>query len=171
MEDAMERWNPEQVLSKREALIMKRLTRTRRLFAFLRLHRHELFDDAFQRELEGMYRGTGAGAEPVPPALLGMALILQGYLRTSDAEAVEMTMLDLRWQLVLGCLGAEEPAFAQGTLQNFRERLIAADMDRRLLERTIELAKKTKEFDWKKLPRDLRVAVDFFTPFRGSRES
>ena len=33
-------------------------------------------------------------------------------------------------------------------------------MDRRLLERTVELARKTKEFDWKKLPKDLRVAVD-----------
>ena len=33
-------------------------------------------------------------------------------------------------------------------------------MDRRLLERTIELARKTKAFDWKKLPKDLRLAVD-----------
>jgi len=33
-------------------------------------------------------------------------------------------------------------------------------MDRRLLERTIELARKTGGFDWKKLPKDLRVAVD-----------
>lgn len=31
------------------------------------------------------------------------------------------------------------------------------DMDRRLLERTIELAKSTRAFDWKKLPKTLRV--------------
>jgi|GEM_PF-5455278 len=73
-------------------------------------------------------------------------------LRVSDAEAVELTVMDRRWQLVLDCLGADEPAFAQGTLQQFRERLIAWDMDRRLLERTIELAKETKEFDWKDKP-------------------
>jgi len=32
-----------------------------KLFAFLRDHRHELFDDGFQAELEAMYRDTGAG--------------------------------------------------------------------------------------------------------------
>lgn len=156
----MKRWSPSLPLSRKEQFLIKRLKRTRKLFAFLRLHRHELFDDGFQAELEGMYRSTGAGEEPVPPALMCMVVILQGYLRISDAEAVEMSIVDMRWQMVLGCLEAEDPPFSQGGLQNFRERLIRADMDRRLLERTIELARETKEFDWKKLPKDLRVAVD-----------
>lgn len=156
----MKRWSPKTELSKREQLLMKRLQRTRRLFAFLRLHRAELFSEEFQAELEGMYRATGAGSEPVAPAVLCMALILQGYLGVSDAEAVELTIVDARWQMVLDCLGAAEPLFGQGTLQQFRERLIRNDMDRRLLERTRELAKETAGFDWKKLPKDLRVAVD-----------
>jgi hypothetical protein len=163
----MKRWKPAVELSKKEQLIIKRLKRTRKLFAFLRLHRHELFDDRFQDELEEMYRGTGAGDDPVPPALLCMAVILQAYHRISDAEAVELTIMDLRWQMVLGCVGADDPAFAQGTLQAFRERLIRSDMDRRLLERTIELARKTEEFDWKKLPKDLHVAIDS-RPFEGA---
>ena len=163
----MERWNPPVELSRREGLIMKRLNRTRKLFAFLRTHRHEIFDETFQVELETMYRQTGAGDEAVPPAMLCMVLLLQAYMGTSDAEAVELTILDLRWQMVLGCLGAEEPAFGQGTLQQFRERLIAHDLDRRLVERTIELAKTTKEFDWKKLPKSLRIAVDS-RPFEGT---
>ena len=163
----MKRWQPVVELTKKEQFIIKRLKRTRKLFAFLRLHRHELFDDSFQQELEGMYRNTGAGEEAVPPAQLCMALVLQGYHRISDAEAVELTMMDLRWQMVLGCVGADEPAFAQGTLQAFRERLIATDMDRRLLERTIELARQTEEFDWKKLPKDLRLAIDS-RPFEGA---
>src|SRR5450432_3062868 len=156
----MKRWSPSRVLSRKEEFLLKRLRRTRKLFAFLRLHRHEIFDDGFQAELESMYRNTGAGDEPVPPALMCMVTILQGYLGISDAEAVELSIVDARWQMVLGCLGAEEPLFSQGGLQGFRERLIAADMDRRLLERTIELAKMTKEFDWKKLPKNLRLAVD-----------
>lgn len=139
---------------------MKRLTRTRKLFGFLRMHRHELFDDEFQAELESMYRDTGAGKEPVPPAMLAMVALLQGYHGISDAEAVEMSVVDLRWQLVLDVLGSAEPAFSQGALSGFRARLIHHDMDRRLLERTVELARKTKGFDWKKLPKDLRVAVD-----------
>ena len=53
----IDRWHPSTTLSKREERLMKRLTRTRKLFGFLRMHRHELFDDGFQAELESMYRG------------------------------------------------------------------------------------------------------------------
>ncbi len=60
----MKRWNPRIKLTRKEQFIMKRLKRTRNLFAFLRLHRHELFDKSFQDELEQMYRATGAGEEP-----------------------------------------------------------------------------------------------------------
>jgi Transposase domain (DUF772) len=123
-------------------------------------HPHKLFDDEFQAELETMYRSSGAGKEPLPPALLAMVVLLQGYHGISDAEAVEMSVVDLRWQLVLDVLGSTEPAFSQGALSGFRARLIQHDMDRRLLERTVELARRTKEFDWKKLPKELRVAVD-----------
>src|SRR4030095_1205737 len=80
---AMTRWNPRQMYTKQEEWIMRRLGRTRKLFAFLRAHRHELFDDAFQGELEGMYRDTGAGKPPVPPALLAMVTLLQAYLKVS----------------------------------------------------------------------------------------
>jgi hypothetical protein len=154
-------------MTRREEFVMKRLVRTKKLFAFLRLHRHELFDDSFQEELEGMYRTTGAGTEPLPPALLCMVVLLQAYAGVSDAEAVELTVMDARWQLVLDCMNAESPVISQGALQKFRERLIAAGFDRRLLERTVELAKTTKEFDWKKLPKELHVAVDS-RPFEGA---
>lgn len=154
------RWNPPVALSRQEEFLMKRLDRVRKLFGFLRLHRRELFDEAFQEELEGMYRSTGAGKVPVAPAQLAMAILLQGYVGASDAEAVELTVVDLRWQMVLGCLGAVEPAFSQGALHDFRHRLIRADLDRRLLERTVDLARRTGGFDSKKLPKTLRVAMD-----------
>jgi hypothetical protein len=166
-EVAMERWRPSGTVTRQEQFILKRLEKRRKLFAFLRRHRHEIFDDAFQAELESMYRDTGAGKEPVPPALLAMALVLQGYLGMSDFDAVEASIFDARWQMVLGRLGETEPAFSQGALQAFRERLIATDMDRRLLERTIELARATSEFDWKKLPKTLRVAIDS-SPLEGA---
>jgi len=166
-EVAMERWRPSATVTRQEQFILKRLEKRRKLYAFLRVHRHEIFDDAFQAELESMYRDTGAGKEPVPPALLAMALVLQGYLGMSDFDAVESSVFDARWQMVLGRLGETEPAFSQGALQAFRERLIANDMDRRLLERTIELARATSEFDWKKLPKTLRVAIDS-SPLEGA---
>jgi hypothetical protein len=118
---AFECWTPRQDHTKREEFVLRRLRRTRKLVAFLRDHRQELFDEQFQAELESMYRDTGAGREPVPPALLAMIVLLQSYLGVSDAEAVELTVVDLRWQMVLDCLGADEPACGQGTLVDFCE--------------------------------------------------
>ncbi len=161
------RWNPPVAATRQEQVLLKRLNRVRKLFGFLRLHRHELFDEAFQEELATMYRTTGAGKEALPPALMAMAVLVQGYLGMSDAEMIELTVVDLRVQMVLGCLGAEAPPFSQGALQEFRERLIAADMDRRVLERTVELAKRTKAFDYRKLPKTLRVAIDS-SPLEGA---
>jgi hypothetical protein len=79
----MTRWTPPVAMTRREEFVMKRLVRTKKLFAFLRLHRHEIFDEAFQAELEGMYRQTGAGVEPLPPALLCMVALLQAYAGVS----------------------------------------------------------------------------------------
>lgn len=81
-------------------MLRRRLTRTGKLFGFLRDCRRELFSDDFQAELESMYRDTGTGRDPVPPALLAMAILLQAYEGVSDAEAVELTVVDLRWQMV-----------------------------------------------------------------------
>ena len=164
---AIARWTPSQTITRQEQYLLKRLGRTRKLFGFLREHRHELFDDSFQSELGEMYRSTGAGKDPKPPAMMAMALLLQGYVGASDAEAVELTVVDLRWQMVLGVLGADEPAFSQGAFQAFRERLIAADLDRRLLERTAELARTSGAYDPRKLPKTLRVAIDS-SPLEGA---
>jgi hypothetical protein len=93
----IERWIPCQTYSRQEEAILKSLRRTRKLFAFLRDHRHELFDDEMQAALESMYRDTGAGKAPVCPARMAMATLMQGYQAVSDAEAVQLTMVDLRW--------------------------------------------------------------------------
>lgn len=161
------RWRPRQDYTRQEEFLMKRLTRTRKLFGFLRELRHDLFDDEFQTELEGMYRETGAGREPVPPALLAMVVLLQAYHGISDAEAVELSVVDLRWQMVLDRLGETEPAFSQGALCDFRARLIKHNMDQRLLERSVLLARSSSAFDWKKLPKTLRIAIDS-SPLEGA---
>ena len=64
--------------------------------------------------------------------------------------------MDRRWQLVLDCMGAEEPPFSKGTLVGFRKRLIEKNLDRRLVERTVELAAATGGFG----ARALRAALD-----------
>lgn len=163
----IERWVPSQTYTRQETAILKSLRRTRKLFAFLRDHRHEIFDDEMQSALGAMYRDTGAGKDPVCPARMAMAALMQGYLGVSDAEAVQLTMVDLRWQMALDCLGNTEEAFSQGAFQEFRQRLIRHDMDRVLLEKTIALARTTQAFDYRKLPKDLRIAIDS-SPLEGA---
>ena len=96
------------------------------------------------------------GQPPVPPARLALATILQAYTGVSDDEVIEATVMDRRWQLVLDCMDAEEPPFSKGTLVGFRKRLIERDLDRRLVERTVELAAATGGFG----ARALRAALD-----------
>ena len=132
------------------------MKRTGRLYAFLRRHRASRFDEAFQLELLAMYSSAKVGAPPVPPAQLAMATLLQAYERRSDASAVEQTVFDRRWQMVLNWHDEAAPAFSQGVLVEFRRRLMQTDMDKRLIERSVELAKQVGDFDYKAL----RVALD-----------
>jgi hypothetical protein len=154
------RWSPNAAYSRRETIIVKRIGKTRKLFLFLREHRLEIFNDAFQDELAEMYRDNSAGKVPVAPALLAMVVLLQAYMGTSDAEAVQLSVLDARWQLVLGTLTDDEPSFSQGTLAEFRQRLIRTNLDARLLARTVEIASHVGGFDSRKLPKTIRLAVD-----------
>ena len=120
--------------------------RRAKLFVFLREHRHELFDEAFQEELAGTYLDSVKGQPPVAPAQLAAATILQAYTGVSDDEVIEAMVMDRRWQLVLDCMDAADPPFSKGTLVGFRRRLIDADLDRRLIERTVEIAARTSGF-------------------------
>jgi len=154
------RWTPKQELTEQEERMVKRMDHNGKLFAFLRLHRHELMDEGFQAELATMYRQTGAGIAAVAPGLMAMATLLQGYMGVSDATMVELTVFDLRVQMVLDCLGSSEPAFSQGTLSGFRQRFMRTQMDRRLLEKTVEVAREQEEFGERSLKSLLRVAID-----------
>jgi hypothetical protein len=148
-------WKPPVTLGSQEEQIVKKI-RKAKLFVFLRYHRHEVFDEAFQEELASLYGNTERGHPPVAPALLALALILEAYTGVSDDEVIEATVMDRRWQLVLDCLDAEQAPFSKGTLVAFRQRLIEGHMDRRLIERTIEVANQSQAFG----PRALRAALD-----------
>jgi DDE family transposase/transposase-like protein DUF772 len=148
-------WHPPVALSTAEHAIIKRIRRAK-LFVFLRQHRHALFADPFQQELLTLYKDQPQGQPPVPPAQLALATLLQAYTQVSDDEVIEATAMDRRWQLVLDCLDCDTPPFSKGTLVAFRHRLIAQPLDRRLLERTVEIAAASGAFG----PRQLRAALD-----------
>lgn len=148
-------WQPPVELSAQEEQIVKRI-RKAKLFVFLRQHRHKLLDEALQQELASLYRPAERGQPPVPPAMLALALILEAYTGVWDDEVIDATVMDRRWQLVLDCVDTDEAPFSKGTLVAFRRRLIEGQMDRRLIERTIEIASQSQAFG----PRALRTALD-----------
>lgn len=148
-------WRPPVELSPVEQAIVKRVRRAK-LFVFLRERRHELLDEAFQEELGRLYGESERGRPPVPPAQLALATVLQAYVGCSDDEVIEATTMDRRWQLVLDCLEAQRSPFSKGTLVAFRQRLLKADLDRRLVERTVALAERRGGFG----SRALRAALD-----------
>jgi Transposase DDE domain/Transposase domain (DUF772) len=148
-------WNPPVEPSAAEQAVIKAVRRAK-LFVFLREHRHELFDEQFQAELAGAYVDSPRGQPPVPPARLALATIVQAYTGASDDEVIEATVMDRRWQLVLDCMDADHPPFSKGTLVGFRTRLIDQDLDRRLVERSVQLAARTGGFG----AAALRAALD-----------
>ena len=149
-------WNPPLELSPTEQIVAKRI-RKAKLFLFLRQIRHLLFDEQFQIELASkLFKDSTMGFCPVSPAQLALFIILQAYTGVSDDEALEAIVMDRRWQLVLDCLDCEQAPFGKGTLVRFRVALIASGCDRSLVERTIELAAKTKGYN----SSSLRAALD-----------
>lgn len=159
-------WMPPVELSNREMRLVKALKK-RSFMAFLREWRHELFDEAFQAELAEMYTDS-RGNPPTSPAFLAMVMLLQAYTQLSDQDAVEAAQTDLKWRMVLGLLDEpdlEGAPFSQGALPGFRRRMMQHELDRRLLERTVELAKATGDFGYK----PLRLALDSSPLFTASR--
>jgi hypothetical protein len=154
------RWKPP-VESARERQAADRLRASSKFYRFLWEIRGELFTDGFEDELIASYEPRGQ--EPCAPALLAMVLLLQRYDGLSDADAVDAAENDRRWQLVLGTLGHEKAPFGQGTLVRFRMRAMAHDLDKKLVERTVEMAKRSGKFGWKAL----RVALDS-SPLHGA---
>jgi hypothetical protein len=160
------RWNPPCDLTAEEEKLCKMMKTTGKLFVFLRRQRHELFDEAFQEQLEKVHSGNPRGTEPKPAALLTMVIFLQAYTGASDDEAVRRAAMDKAWQMVLGCLGAENAPFSKETLGRFRGRLIELQLDKVLIARSVELARASRGFDPKKLSK-LRVAIDS-CPLKGA---
>jgi transposase len=87
---------------------------------------------------------------------LALATLLHADTGVSDDEVIAATTMDRRWHLVLDCLDGTQPPFSKATLVALRQRLIAHDGDRRLIERTLEGAKASGLFS----PKALRAALD-----------
>lgn len=146
----MKVWNPSVELSPSEESVLK-LCKKQKLWAFLRKHRHVLLDEEIRNELATLYDDSPGGRPPEPPERLALAMLLQAAFDVADHEVPTLTAVDRRWQMVLDCLGADSPAFSQGTVFNFRERARNSGFMRHWLDKTITIARETKGFSHKRL--------------------
>jgi hypothetical protein len=140
-------WHPPIELSAAEQASVGR-SRLAKLFVFRRRVRHELLSHTSQGELAGIFADSPKGQPPLPPAQLALVTHLQAYMGASDDEAIEALKMDRRWQL-----------------GRFRAALITHGLDRRLIERTVELSRRDGGF----CPRQLRAALDSSPLWGGSR--
>ena len=105
-------WLPLAAPAPVELAVIKAVRRAR-LFVFLRLHRHELFDEPFQAELAQEYAASprrSPGARR--PGCAGDDAA--GLVRGSDEEVIEATVRDRRWQLVLTAWARKTRRFPRG---------------------------------------------------------
>jgi hypothetical protein len=99
----------------------------------------------------------------VDAGLLALATLWQASGHVGDRDAVELTVMATRWQLVLDCLGAAQAPCSQGTLGNFRMRRSAHNVAKALLDRPGALAEHTGGCG----ARQLRAVLDS-TPLVGA---
>ena len=158
------RWSPPIATSKSEELVIKRCSK-RKLFIFLRRHRHEIFDDEMQEKLGAAYNERRRGEDPIPPAQLAMAALLQAAFNVPDYDVPDLVLMERRWQMVLDCAGIEDPPFTQATIFRFRRRMIEHGLDKALFDKTVELARRTGAFG----SRNLRAAFDACPLFGAGR--
>ena len=148
-------WEPEEELSPSEEQLLK-LCKKQKLWSFLRRYRHIIVDDEVREWLREMYADKSRGTPPVAPERLLFALLLQVGFGVADHEVPTLTAVDRRWQMVLDLRPSDSPAFSQGTVFHFRERLREHGIMSRFLEKTVRIARETGGFS----DRRLRALID-----------
>lgn len=80
------------------------------------------------------------GRRSVPPSRMIRLVLLQGYEKVSDAEAIERARFDLRWKVALG-IEDHEGVCAKFTLQTFRSKLLLKEKGRELLKSSVKICR------------------------------
>jgi transposase-like protein DUF772/DDE family transposase len=97
------------------------------MFAFLAVHRGELFGDDDFADLFP----SGKGRPSVPASVMASVMVLQALHDYSDAEAAEAARCDLRWKAACG-FPLDHPGFDPSTLVYWRRRLARSERPHRI---------------------------------------
>jgi transposase len=79
------------------------------------------------------------GRPSIPPSQLAKVLLMQYRTGASDEQAMECVAWDLRWKVALG-LPVDHEGWHPTSLTKFRARLLLHELERVVLERTLEIA-------------------------------
>lgn len=127
-------------------------------YGWLALNAPRHFPDELFRE----FYAEAGGRPSVPPSQLLVLVVLQGYSRVSDQEAVDRSGYDLRWKVALG-LDDHEKLCAKSTLQLFRAKLLLHEKGREILRRSVAVCRESGVFRGRG---QIRAAIDT-TPVYG----
>jgi hypothetical protein len=97
------------------------------MFAFLAVHRGELFADEDFADLFP----SGRGRPSVPASVMASVLVLQVLHDYSDAEAADAARCDLRWKVACG-FSLDHGGFDPSTLVYWRRRIAKSDRPHRV---------------------------------------
>ncbi len=105
------------------------LLKSESVFAFLAVHRGELFPEEMFADLFPSRRGRPS----VPAEVMASVITLQALHGLSDNETVDAVTFDLRWKAACG-LPITAGSFHSTTLTYWRRRLAASDRPNRIFE-------------------------------------
>jgi IS5 family transposase len=108
------------------------------VFAFLAVHRRELFPDGMFTDLFPSRQGRPS----VPADVMATVITLQALQGLSDSETVDAVTFDLRWKAACG-LAVTDTSFHATTLTYWRRRLAASKSPDRIFDAVRAVIKQT----------------------------
>ena len=121
-----------------ERKIVARTRKAKICLYSLRERRHELLDTALQDTLHpSHYEIPDLVVKRQWKPGVGPRYTVAGLLqREHNRDAVALTVMDKRWQMVLDCLEAAPPPFSQGSLFNFHMHVLHTNLGQDFVERS-----------------------------------
>jgi hypothetical protein len=98
------------------------------MFAFLAVHRSEVFPDA---EYADLFAAPGRGRPSIPATQMAAVMTLQVLHDYSDRETAEAVRFDMRWKVAIGA-SLDDPGFDPSSLVYWRDRIAKSARPQRI---------------------------------------
>ena len=115
------------------------LVPARSMFAFLAVHRGEVFPD---EDYADLFAPPGFGRPSVPATQMAAVMTLQALHDYSDRETAEAVRFDVRWKAAIGA-PLDDPGFDPSTLVYWRRRLAKSDRPHRVNDAVRKVVEQT----------------------------